>query len=699
MRCVRRVAIGFAVVLTAAGRAAVAQSCPGDPFEQDDACTLSRTMIEGGAFQTHDFCDDAADWLSMNVCAGRSYTIETSGLGSSADTVLELYAGDCSTLLASDDDGAGGRASRIVWSASGDGVVHVRVRQKDGTTGVNRDYEVAVSGDTSTCATWIRWYAEDVGGPVPDDRHVEAGLAAPDGGSFLSGYRDDLTGSKAWVGRTAPYGTVLWARRIETNNLQFNASIAPSSDGGFLYLDEIAVPNGAFGTWVARFSSSGALVWQKQFGGGSSTDIAYQIAATSGGGFVLAGETDGFGSGADTQPWIVKADGNGTVQWSIRLQYSDDDVATAVTPLRDGGVLVAGNYFDATAGTYDIWVERLDASGTIVWQEKFGGTGDDANVGSLIENPDGSLLVAAKSESFSPVAGTAAVWILDLSSAGAVQWQRSYWASPGSQVFYGPPRMSRTPDGGIQVGVWLNGGSPQGSWIFRIDPSGSPLWQSVRDEIGGGVAMRGLSAMPDGGTLVFDDGPTAGAIRRVDASGSVASCSPVSPAPGFTQITTTAAVSTTSTSRKTYNVSVAATAFGATSLPFADEARCPCSAPPEGLFQYVEFETLNQEWHWNFGPTGLYFDMVRGELDTLRSTGGDFTAALNAVPADQSVCWFENTLTTDVRESDIPLPDSGFFLLLRPTAVCRDRGGYNGTDPRQIGARDAEINAAARACP
>src|SRR5262245_35964126 len=101
--------------------------CSPDAHEPDDACATSPTILLSGAPLTGDFCDDASDWTRFNACAGRRYVVQTSGLGASVDTVLELYGGDCSTLIVSDDDGNGGGASRLAWTAPADGTYHVRV--------------------------------------------------------------------------------------------------------------------------------------------------------------------------------------------------------------------------------------------------------------------------------------------------------------------------------------------------------------------------------------------------------------------------------------------------------------------------------------------------------------------------------------------------------------------------------------------
>ena len=117
----------LSVFLLVAAADSAAQTCSQDPYEPDDACP-SATAIVGGQTQGHDFCDDPGDWVEFDTCPGRNYTIETANLGPAADTILELFAPDCTTVLAADDNGGGGFASRIDWTATGPGTHRARAR-------------------------------------------------------------------------------------------------------------------------------------------------------------------------------------------------------------------------------------------------------------------------------------------------------------------------------------------------------------------------------------------------------------------------------------------------------------------------------------------------------------------------------------------------------------------------------------------
>ena len=85
------------------------------------------------------------------------------------------------------------------------------------------------------------------------------------------------------------------------------------------------------------------------------------------------------------------------------------------------------------------------------------------------------------------------------------------------------------------------------------------------------------------------------------------------------------------------------------------------------------------------------YDVVRGGLDSLRATGGNFTTALHR-------CLVDDSLVTTYTDSAVPAPGNGVFYLIRPVS-CGGAGSYDEGVPSQQGSRDAEINAAALTCP
>ena len=75
------------------------------------------------------------DLFAFDATAGQTLEVETGDLGDGLDTVLELLAPNGVSLLAIDDDGGEGFASRIVFTAPATGRYFARVRGFDSSTG------------------------------------------------------------------------------------------------------------------------------------------------------------------------------------------------------------------------------------------------------------------------------------------------------------------------------------------------------------------------------------------------------------------------------------------------------------------------------------------------------------------------------------------------------------------------------------
>lgn len=101
---------------------------------------------------------------------------------------------------------------------------------------------------------------------------------------------------------------------------------------------------------------------------------------------------------------------------------------------------------------------------------------------------------------------------------------------------------------------------------------------------------------------------------------------------------------------------------------------------------------------WQGGRPGV-FDLVRGDLSTLRSTAGDFTQALNAVFPGSAVCMAEDAFYNSiVGDALLPPAGGGYVYLLSPVDGCIAEGGYDSGSYRQAGYRDIEILGSPFAC-
>ncbi len=102
-------------------------------------------------------------------------------------------------------------------------------------------------------------------------------------------------------------------------------------------------------------------------------------------------------------------------------------------------------------------------------------------------------------------------------------------------------------------------------------------------------------------------------------------------------------------------------------------------------------EADKQAMRWNDVLLADRYDVVKGDLQALRSTGGDYTSTL-------LVCLEDDSLDARSGDSSDPSAGEGFYYLVRAQAACKS-GTFNSEHPGQSGDRDSEIASSPHACP
>jgi hypothetical protein len=84
-----------------------------DVYEDDNVASRAATIATNGTVQNRSFHTGGdVDWVRFTLPQSRTVTIETDGIAG-GDTVMELFAGDATTRITSDDDSGNGLYSRI----------------------------------------------------------------------------------------------------------------------------------------------------------------------------------------------------------------------------------------------------------------------------------------------------------------------------------------------------------------------------------------------------------------------------------------------------------------------------------------------------------------------------------------------------------------------------------------------------------
>lgn len=196
------------------------------------------------------------------------------------------------------------------------------------------------------------------------------------------------------------------------------------------------------------------IQWQKSFGG-SGIEEASAVAQTTDGGYIAAGFTqsnngDVIGNHGGKDIWIIKTNPSGSIQWQKTLGGSGDDEATGLAKTSDGGYIIAGytksNNGDVSGnhGLEDAWIVKLDAVGTIKWQQVMGGVFNDRAT-SVQSTADGGCIVSGYGSIDGNSDAGMDAWILKLKATGAVEWYKMVGGT-GMDTFY---NVQQTADGGF----------------------------------------------------------------------------------------------------------------------------------------------------------------------------------------------------------------------------------------------------------
>ena len=142
---------------------------------------------------------------------------------------------------------------------------------------------------------------------------------------------------------------------------------------------------------VAKLDSYGQLLWTKSFGG-SGTDIATSIAFLDNNLWVLgysnSSDGDVTANYGDYDLWLTKLDMDGNLLWQKNYGGSGDDRSSDMdlsfdNNLQGSGLILSGysksSDGDLTLnhGDYDYWLVSIDTTGSIIYQQSFGGSGAD----------------------------------------------------------------------------------------------------------------------------------------------------------------------------------------------------------------------------------------------------------------------------------------------------------------------------------
>lgn len=326
-----------------------------------------------------------------------------------------------------------------------------------------------------------------------------------------SGYDD------AFVSKFNAAGNLLWTRQLGTADDDFSSGV--SADGlGNVYVSgnthgDLAGPNaGAVDTFLSKFDSAGALLWTRQIGT-PGDDSSRSISADKLGNVYISGDTDGSLGGPKVgyaDVFVAKYNSSGGLLWMRQLGTNYYTEKGHVSADGLGNVFVSGSTTSNLGGPYagggfDAFVGKYDASGNLLWTRQLGTTSDD-ECNAVSADALGNVYISGETEGSlgGPNAGDYDAFVSKYDAAGDLLWTRQF-GTTGKDISHavsidglGDVYISGEIAGGL-------GGTGADAFVTKYDAAGNLLWLHQFGTMSGNISY-GVSA--DGHGNVYFSGST-----------------------------------------------------------------------------------------------------------------------------------------------------------------------------------------------
>lgn len=224
---------------------------------------------------------------------------------------------------------------------------------------------------------------------------------------------------------------------------------------------------------MSKYDPNGNLIWFKRH---SPTiyDGFNDILLVSDNELMVLGYTDHNPTtslGSAKEPvvnfWVVKFDGNGSINWNKSYYNKDYAFPKTIIKTRDGNFVFTG-FHSAYSGNY-LWLQMIDANGVSIWN--YSDNSNHTKAYSIAETGDNSLVVAgcydhSYSGSFS---------LYKFTKTGSKIWEKLY-QEIGTYITN--KTVIPTSDGGYFLGAqrfkaYHNAGETDQIYIFKTDDKGN----------------------------------------------------------------------------------------------------------------------------------------------------------------------------------------------------------------------------------
>lgn len=315
---------------------------------------------------------------------------------------------------------------------------------------------------------WSRCYGSSLSEYIVDIKQDNDGNYILAGNSGINFYvvKTDNNGNVIWE---TIYGKPVGEERCKSIDILSDGYIIVAGTNTE-YDASVNGTDNSYDSLVVRIDPQTGEVVDQYIYGGSRHDYGNSVVASDNGGFSVAGQTfsnDGdvncrSYSYCESDFFLVRADSNGNIIdrdcFAVTSNFANNfNLVNKVINTSDGGQLLLGQGRGNTGanGLADFRAIKVGANGLVQWERHYGGSNNDEGFSAKQTSDGGYILVGSTSSNDGQISNPSTYyassdgWILKISAAGAIEWNRKIGGS-SLDYFFDVEEMS--PNEFIVVG-------------------------------------------------------------------------------------------------------------------------------------------------------------------------------------------------------------------------------------------------------
>ncbi len=293
-------------------------------------------------------------------------------------------------------------------------------------------------------------------------------IVTDDGDYLFATYGSGVSKNDSKLIKINKSGKVIWEQTYSGYEI---ASLVNHPDSGYI-LSGYKI--GQKGTWLAKVSYTGELVWEHFYSSGYKKVFNSGLIITSDTGYVMSWKETKYG---DRQNYeyinFRKVNNAGHKLWEKTYEKKHRTTGYNLIATNNNSYLLAGS---TGISIQDLWLIEIDFKGNKVWEKTEGGLKDDIIHDLLITQKNHYILTGCTASK----TGHHDVWLIEVDSKGNKVWEKHY----GGYNYEVAKAMTKSLDGGYLLAGLVRDkiNKTENPIVIKVDAQGKKLWENKYED-------------------------------------------------------------------------------------------------------------------------------------------------------------------------------------------------------------------------